>query len=162
VTARLALSHALLLGCALARAVAAAPPADNDCRSVGAMLDDEARVRAYVAGLRTGVMGPGVALCDGSMVFRGWVRAGLATGSKRGQTVYLFRDAGSLRAVAWVAPDGIPLRLPHCWSGHPCRGLGPTAFVISGNVWAERRVRPGGPTVIVQHPPRRWLPARSP
>lgn len=89
----------------------------------------------------------GFRLCDGSVLFEGWIYLGKTKNLKRGQHVYIFRDRKVYRAVAWVENKGIPLPIPSCPKHIDCSAEG--QYAMSYDIYTFKAIQPGdGPIIL--------------
>lgn len=132
---------------------AAAPTSCN----LGELLSlGDAAVRSYIPTLAVGEIGPGIKLCDGDTILRGWRFTGAVTGLDPSQHVYLFDTLHGPRAVAWVDPHGRRLKIPNCPSGARCQNLDEPAFSVSEDVYTDEYVRPDRAVVLITYPAKQW------
>lgn len=115
-----------------------------------------AAVRSYVATLTVGDIGPGVRLCDGDTILRGWRFAGGVVGLAPSQHVYLFETLQGPRAVAWIDSRGHRLEVPPCRVGARCEEMDEAAFTVSGDVYTYRYIQPDNFVVLITYPPKQW------
>jgi hypothetical protein len=95
------------------------------------LKEDEPRVKAYIASLSPGMTLPGIDLCDGHALFKDWVFLGRVGGLDPSQFVFVFRENGERRAVAWVGIGGTALAVPQCPASANCDVMPEGAAVIS-------------------------------
>jgi hypothetical protein len=130
---------------------------------LGAFLEhEEPRVITYIEKLASSQhTGPidGIVLCDGSVLFRGWVYLGHAKAARAGQHVHLFAVGKARRAVAWVEKQAKPLPIPTCPRHLVCDTQPEGASAISGDIYTWAQLQPGDGPVIIYFPLRSWFGA---
>ena len=126
------------------------------CNLVGLLSRGDAAISSYIPTLAVGEVGPGVKLCDGDTILRGWRFAGAVGGLDPSQHVYLFETLRGPRAVAWVDPHGHRLEVPPCHAGTRCENMDEAAFTVSGDVYTYRYIQPDNSVVLITYPPKHW------
>lgn len=129
----------------------------SGCANLGEQLEiDEPRVKEYVQKLIPSQEVEGISLCDGSVLFQGWIFVRKVSGLETSQEVYLFKDGKATRAVAWVTTNGKSFDVPGCPYGDECKSMLEPGLVISGDVYTWKQIRAGEEVVIIWYPPENW------
>lgn len=122
---------------------------------------NEPKVIAYLQSLDTSPVGnklPGVMLSDGNRELEGYIYAGHVAHPPKGAHIYLFKYEGADVAYIWVDVDGNPLPLPPCSEDDPRTSLaGWGGAVLSGDVYSDFEVQPGGNLIITHCMLPAWL-----
>lgn len=119
------------------------------------------RVKKYLTNLGLddiGKEGVGVELSDGTIVLSHYRFLGSPAGIGRGVHMYLFSYQQRNYAYTWVDPTGEKLMLPDCSISDP-KIIGKGTYVLSGDVYTWKYVRPGDGVVYNVCPKPSWLAA---
>lgn len=132
----------------------------EDCNiDLGSWLEcNEPRVVAYLLSLSDADKGKavdGVIMTDGRAKLRGSVFLEEVHGVRKGAHLYLFQQRGHKVAYVWVGEGGVGVELPTCDGAYSDKP-GP-AFVLSGDVYTWKAVKPGGDLVLLDCVPDDWL-----
>lgn len=100
----------------------------------------------------------GIELSDGSVVLGGYKYLGTAVGLGKGVHVYLFSHKQKKYAYIWIDPTGEKLPLPDC-SELDQEMTGKGSYVLSGDVYTWKYVRPGDGVVFNVCPKKSWFTA---
>ena len=100
----------------------------------------------------------GIELSDGSVVLDGYKYLGAAVGLGKGVHVYIFSHKQKQYAYIWIDPAGERLLLPDCSKSDP-EITGNGSYVLSGDIYTWKYVRPGDDLVVNECPRKSWLTA---
>lgn len=119
------------------------------------------RVIKYLTNLKPSDIGKevaGIELSDGSVVLADYKYLGAATGLGKGVHVQLFSYKGKQYAYIWIDPTGEKLPLPDCSVLDP-EITGNGSYVLSGDIYTWKYVRPGDGVVFNVCPRKSWFTA---
>lgn len=119
------------------------------------------RVIKYLSNLGPANIGKEVSsieLSDGTVVLDGYKYLGAAVGLGKGVHVYIFSHKQKQYAYIWIDPTGEKLLLPDCSESDP-EITGNGSYVLSGDIYTWKYVRPGDDLVVNECPRKSWLTA---